>query len=109
LTHLAEAIPGDSMMGLRDRAIVALMAVHGLRRVEVERLNDSSLRIEGEAGSLEVHGKGQKVRHIFLRPDTLAILRAYLDAKKLAGFPPGGPFSFHFPIAHAVSASAAAV
>lgn len=39
LATLIEAIAGDSLNGKRDRALIGLMALHGLRRVEVHRMN----------------------------------------------------------------------
>ena len=86
LTKLVAAIPGDTLAGTRDRAIVGLMALHGLRRIEVHRLNHSSLRGEGTASPLlEVEGKGSKRRLVYLRPDTYEALQTYKYAKFAAG------------------------
>ncbi len=95
LTHnalylLAQSIPGDTLLGRRDRAIVALMAVHGLRRVEVARLDEESLEEDGATASLVVHGKGGRIRRVFLRPDTHAALHAYLCAKREGSYASGG-------------------
>ena len=82
LVQLVEAIAGDTLAGARDRAIVGLMALHGLRRIEVHRLNHESLKeAEGEAPYLEVEGKGSKRRRAYLRQDTLAALLVYQSAK----------------------------
>ena len=90
LSRLAEAIPGDTLLGRRDRAIVALMAVHGLRRVEVARLDEVSLEEDGATASLVVHGKGNRSRRVFLRPDTYAVVQAYLSAKRERSYASGG-------------------
>ena len=86
LKNLVGAIPGDTLAGARDRAIVGLMALHGLRRIEVHRLNHASLRGEGTASPLlEVEGKGSKRRLVYLRQDTYDALQTYKYAKFEAG------------------------
>ncbi len=86
LTQLVAAIRGDTLAGARDRVIVGLMALHGLRRIEVHRLNHSSLRGENsDAPLLEVEGKGSKRRLVYLREDTFQALQAYKHAKFEAG------------------------
>ncbi len=85
-TKLVAAIGGDTLAGARDRVIVGLMALHGLRRIEVHRLNHSSLRGEDSgAPLLEVEGKGSKRRLVYLRQDTFNALQAYKFAKFEAG------------------------
>jgi site-specific recombinase XerD len=93
LAQLVSAIPPDTVAGLRDRAIVGLMALHGLRRIEAHRLNHDSLHInDGDAPYLEVEGKGSKKRRVYLRTDTLAALEAYAQAKNTAKMPLEGAF-----------------
>ena len=92
LGKLVEAIPADSIAGIRDRAIVGLMALHGLRRIEVHRLNHESLVDEGDSPYLDVFGKGSKMRRVYLRTDTLASLHAYAFAKNAAILPLEGAF-----------------
>ncbi len=88
LGKLVSAIPGDTLAGARDRAVVALMALHGLRRIEVHRLNHESLQNDDESAPfLEVEGKGSKKRRVYLRADTLAVLEAYSHAKFSAKLP----------------------
>ncbi len=91
LAKLVAAIPGDTLAGARDRAIVGLMALHGLRRIEVHRLNHDSLKNDDESAPfLEVEGKGSKNRRVYLRADTLATLEAYSHAKFSAKMPLDG-------------------
>ena len=45
--------------GVRDLAILSLMAYCGLRTVEVHRANIGNLKTEGDRLVLEVHGKGR--------------------------------------------------
>ena len=91
LTRLMSVIKTDDLAGKRDRAIVALMAIHGLRRVEVERMNESSLLIQDDLVSVEVQGKGNRLRQVYLRPDTYRVIADYLVDKHKAGFVSEGP------------------
>ena len=90
LSRLLEVVATDTLIGKRDRAIIALMAIHGLRRVEIERMNEDSLLIQDDLVSVEVHGKANRVRQIYLRPDTYRVMADYLNAKRKAGFPGEG-------------------
>jgi site-specific recombinase XerD len=96
LIRLAETIPNNTITGVRDRLIIALMAVHGLRRVEVVRLDHKHLQDEDGVVSLQIHGKGNKIRSIFLRQDTYTTLQTYLKAKRMAGHPEEGALFISF-------------
>lgn len=85
LATFIHRIPDDTLSGKRDSAIVGLMAIHGLRRIEVTRLNHNSLQSKNDAPCLEVHGKGNKVRTVYLREDTYQALRNYIQAKSEKG------------------------
>lgn len=87
LEALLGAIPDDSISGLRDRVIVSLMSLHGLRSVEVWRLEHEHVRREGEHGVLRVFGKGHKIRNIPLRADVLRAFDDYCAAKLKEGYP----------------------
>lgn len=91
LSRLLGVIAVDTLVGKRDRAIVALMAIHGLRRIEIERMNESSLNVQDDLVSVEVEGKGKRMRQIYLRPDTYNALADYLASKHKAGFVSEGP------------------
>lgn len=66
----------------RDRAILYLMAGHGLRVSEVARLAVGDLDLD--AGTLRVLGKGEKTRTVYLTDHTRAVLRDAL-AQRQAG------------------------
>jgi site-specific recombinase XerD len=64
---------------LRDRALLALLAVQGLRTVEVARANVEDL-YHGDPVVLRVRGK-MRDRLLPLRPDLAAVLQAYLATR----------------------------
>jgi len=49
-----------TLAGVRDKAIVALMAFCGLRSVEIHRADIGDLRTRGDRLTLDVQGKGRK-------------------------------------------------
>lgn len=64
--------------GLRDRCMLALMANCGLRASEVLKLELRHLDLN--AGVLTVrNGKGGKDRQLWVNPDTLALLKRWLQ------------------------------
>lgn len=78
VTRLLNA-PGEDAKGRRDKALLALMALHGLRVAEVASLDLEDVDLDG----LTVHvlGKGKKRRTVPLIPETVAILRAWLRVR----------------------------
>jgi site-specific recombinase XerD len=78
------AAPGHSAKGLRDRAILLMMAIHGLRVCEIARADLADLDLAaGEAGTLRVLGKGDKWRTVLLTEETREELRHWLAAREL--------------------------
>jgi site-specific recombinase XerD len=63
--------------GRRDRAMLGLMALHGLRTVEVQRLNVGDHREQGGVPALYVRGKSRKDRWVYLRDDVDAALQEW--------------------------------
>jgi integrase/recombinase XerC/integrase/recombinase XerD len=75
---LFRAVPDDgSLKALRDRAMIGLMALEGLRRVEIVRACVEDIEPQQDGLRLLIHGKG-KERFIFPREDTAQVLRDYL-------------------------------
>ena len=91
LARLLDSVPTDTLVGKRDRAIIALMAIHGLRRVEVERMDEKSVLFQEDLVSIEVRGKANRLRQVYLRPDTYRALADYIVSKHRAGFAADGP------------------
>ena len=68
--------------GLRNRAILTLLALHGLRVVEVARLNVADLDPEaGDGGALAVLGKGGKRRTALLVGPSACALQSWLHIR----------------------------
>lgn len=81
LELVLRSIAKSGEKGLRDRLVVGLMGLQGLRTVEVHRASVEDLREEGEYLGLIVRGKSQD-RLIYLRPDVQETLRRYLEVRK---------------------------
>jgi site-specific recombinase XerD len=89
LRKVLGVLPDKGLQALRDKTIIALMALHGLRRVEVGRLSLSDLIDEPDGIlALRVWGKGDKFRVIKLVAETTKLLRRYLTALKRAKVAP---------------------
>jgi integrase/recombinase XerD len=80
------AAPGQGPKGVRDRAILVAMTLHGLRVCEVANANIADLDLEaGEAGTLRVMGKGSKWRTVLLTEETREEIRKWLAVRALTG------------------------
>ena len=86
LQYLLSMMKSDnSLKSLRDRILVSLMALQGLRTVELARANLGNIR--GKNGSkcfLTVEGKG-KIRAVPLRSDLAELMWKYLAAREIGG------------------------
>ena len=78
LEYLFRAIPNETEKELRDKVIIAFMAIEGLRTVEIHRMNEEDINIEQQ--TILIHGKGKNAM-IYPRPDTFGLLLRYLDSK----------------------------
>jgi len=71
--------PGDTLKGLRDRALLATLLYHGLRREELCKLKIKDIHSRRGVPHLRIHGKGGKTRYIPIHAGTLELLNDYLD------------------------------
>lgn len=99
------AAPDASMRGLRDRAMIHLLAYNALRKVELCRADLSHLRTASNRLVLDVHGKGRRSADDFVvvaHPDAVA---AVYDWVAVRGLEPGALFwslsraTWHQPLA----------
>jgi site-specific recombinase XerD len=79
---LLAAIKSDgSVKALRDKALLAIMALEGPRTVEMHRANIADLVQQGNNLGIRVEGKGS-IRIVPLTPDIAIALMNYLEARK---------------------------
>ena len=78
---LLEAPDGISLNGKRDRAILATLLYHALRREELCKLTIKDFRHERRGvAHLKVSGKGSKTRYVPLHPAAHGLIVDYLEA-----------------------------
>ena len=83
---LISTLPNDdSLSGLRDRLLVSLMVICGVRQIELHRLTigDIERRSDGKVG-LNLYAKRSE-RTIPLTPQLIQLLDRYLEARRKAG------------------------
>jgi site-specific recombinase XerD len=71
----------STALGLRDRAVLALLVINGLREVEIARANYGDLKEVDGIKVLVVHGKGGREDETVLRDDVHQALTAYLETR----------------------------
>ena len=77
--RLLDAPAPDTLKGRRDRAILAVLLYHGLRRGELCRLCVQDYQLRRGVPTLLVHGKGGKLRYLPMNPCAVGLLEGYLD------------------------------
>ena len=76
---LLAAPDGWTLKGLRDRAILAVLLYHGVRREEAAQLMTGDLQERRGIKHLQVKGKGGKTRYLPLHPVAAERIYAYLE------------------------------
>jgi len=78
-----EAIDTGGLEGLRDYALVNLLARTGLRTVEIARATLADIRQQGGQWVLFVQGKGRDTvdQFVILTPEAYSPLKSYLDGR----------------------------
>lgn len=72
--------PDDSTLkGMRDRAILAVLLYHGLRREEAAQLMTGDMQDRRGIKHLQVRGKGGKTRYLPLHPVAAERIHEYLE------------------------------
>ena len=78
---LLDAPEGVSVKGKRDRAILATLLYHALRREELCQLKVKDFRHERRGvAHLKISGKGGKTRYVPLHPAAGGLIADYLEA-----------------------------
>ena len=70
----------STIKGKRDRAILAVLLYHGLRRSELSALRVRDVASRRGIITLTVHGKRGKIRYIPMHPGAVVLLQEYLEA-----------------------------
>lgn len=78
--------------GIRDRALLAVLAYTGCRVGEVSRLRIKDYQQHGGHRTLNVRGKGGKERRVPLHPEAIERIELWLDAGGIRGDLPGSLF-----------------
>lgn len=83
--RLLEAPPPDTLKGIRDRAMLATLLYHGIRREELCLLKIRDMQTRQGVMHLKIHGKGDKIRYVPMHPLAQRLVQEYLAALKLGG------------------------
>ncbi len=87
---LLDAPPVKTLKGVRDRAILATLLYHGLRRAELCSLTVNDLHSRQGVMHFKIKGKGDKIRFIPVNAGALRLINEYL-AKAGHGNDGNGP------------------
>jgi site-specific recombinase XerD len=88
---LLDAPDLTTLKGLRDRAILAVLLYHGLRREEAVQLSAGDIMERRGIRHLLIQGKGGKVRYLPLHPVAADRIHAYLEQSGHHLVAPKGP------------------
>jgi integrase/recombinase XerC len=80
ILRLLETPPGDTPLGLRDRAWLETLYSAGMRVSELTGLNLADLDLD--EGTATVRGKGKRERLVMLGPPAVAAIREWLPARE---------------------------
>lgn len=84
---LLNAPDPDTLKGKRDRAMLAVLLYHGLRREELCMLKVRDIQDRRGVPHLRIHGKGNKLRHVPLHPASAERLHTYLESVRHGASP----------------------
>jgi len=77
----------------RDLAILTCMGVHGMRVIEVHRLDIDDVALsDGDYGVMSVFGKGSKWRDVYLTGETRPVMDAWLRSREKLDAPDDAVF-----------------
>jgi integrase/recombinase XerD len=90
--RLLETPDTQTAVGIRDRAILAILAFSACRVGELAALRVGDYKSTGGFRVIEVYGKGGQERRIPLHPEAVERIEAWLDAGGLRDNPKGPLF-----------------
>ena len=77
---LLNAPPADTIKGKRDRAVLATLLYHGLRREELCTLRVRDVQQREGVLHLRIEGKGDKIRFVPVAAKAARLIQEYLEA-----------------------------
>lgn len=77
---LLNAPPADTLKGKRDRAVLATLLYHGLRREELCKLRVRDVQQREGVLHLRIEGKGDKIRFVPVAAKAARLIQEYLEA-----------------------------
>jgi integrase/recombinase XerD len=77
--RLLNTPPQDTLKGKRDRAILASLLYHGIRREELCRLRVRDIQSRQGVLHFRIHGKRDKIRFIAVNPMAQRLIIEYMD------------------------------
>jgi integrase/recombinase XerD len=80
--ELLKAPPADTLKGIRDRAMLATLLFHGIRREELCKLRVRDYQRRDGIMHVRIEGKGDKVRFIPVATEAQRLLHDYLKASE---------------------------
>lgn len=83
--QLLDAPPADTLKGKRDRAILATLLYHGMRREELCKLRLGDIHSRQGVQHFQIEGKGEKTRFVPAHPAALRLIEDYLAELRSAG------------------------
>ncbi len=88
--QLLAAPSGDGLKARRDRAILAVLFFHALRRAELCAIKVKDIHDRRGVKHIKVHGKGEKLRYVPVHPAAAGAIAEYLESAG-HGDKPGAP------------------
>jgi site-specific recombinase XerD len=83
--RLLEAPPLDTLKGVRDRAILATLLYHGIRREELCLLRLRDMQSRQGVMHFRIKGKRDKIRFVPIHALVLRLIAEYIEMGKLGG------------------------
>jgi integrase/recombinase XerD len=69
----------ETLKGKRDKAMIAVLLFHGVRRDEVAKLRVKDMQTRQGIVHFQIRGKGDKIRYIPVNPDAQRLISEYLE------------------------------
>lgn len=77
---LLNAPDTDTLKGKRDKAMIAVLLFHAVRREEVAKLRIRDVQTRQGITHFQIRGKGDKIRYIPVNPDAQRLISEYLES-----------------------------